>query len=222
MAKTFRYLKTDGWIAIANNDAEVLYPFSWWTTQEPGFSLSSSYVYEEYVEGSYHRVFTTTSQEAATFPWANGDIYIAKKSIYDAAYADFIVTPITVEQAKAIKFRELRTKQLEIRRGEVIYSANTYPSDIVSYDRLLTQNLLFTAETEVPAGYYILDINREEISSNLIDLQTITQLIQQLFYACELAYDIHYAAIDALTTIEDIMAYDVTTGWPTIPYMEPE
>jgi hypothetical protein len=218
--QSFRHHKTDGWIAIANNDAEVMYPYVWWITQEPSYTLTSPYVYREYIKTLHHRVFTDTDQFEAPdgFPWANGDIYIAKKNDYDAAYAAYITVPVTLEQAKAIKFSELFTQLIEVREGMVIYDTVNYLSDEISYLRLFSDCYLYTGLSAVPEGYYILDENRNQVASILSDLQSIVTLIQQLNHACNLTYDIHYDLIAALEDVELVEAYDITTGWPTVPY----
>jgi virulence-associated protein VapD len=219
MAQSFRH-HTDGWVAIANNDTEFMYPYAWWITQETSYTLPSPYIYREYIKGSHHRVFTDIDQFLARegFPWADGDIYIAKKSIYDAAYAAYINTPLTLEQAKAIKFSQLNTKFAEVLSGMIVYGGINYPSNETVYFKLFSECNLYTGLGSVPIGYYILDENRNEVSSTLLDLQAIIVLIQELHHDSNLSYDIHYAAIDVLTDMELVNSYDVTTGWPTTPY----
>jgi hypothetical protein len=106
----------------------------------------------------------------------------------------------------------------EIRGGQVTYNTVNYNSHEVFYQRLLTDNLHFTALASVPVGYYVNDINDNQVSFTLTNLQELTQLIQDLYYECWLTFDIHYTAIQAITGPSDIQRYDITTGWPTIPY----
>lgn len=220
MAQSFRFAKTDGWVFVANNDVESMFPFAWWTTQEPEYSLANPYIYEEYVKNGYHYVTTGTTQSDSVFPWAAGDTYISKKSNYDIAYAAYLNVPPDLATAKAQKVRELQTKMFEVRAGKIIYDTVTYPSNELFYQRLVTDNLHYTALAAVPVGYYINDAGNPivQVSSDLTDLQTVVQIIQNLYYECWLAYDTHYAAIQACTTVGQVQIYNILTGWPTVPY----
>src|SRR5271157_2668960 len=100
----------DGWIFIGdenNPSTESYYPISWWITQEPGYSPPTGTIWEWYVQGKFHYTFDNINQYNAVYPWADGDIYIAKKNTYDANYAIYLNTPQTLTQAKALKIQEL-------------------------------------------------------------------------------------------------------------------
>lgn len=222
MTKKFRHGVIDGWIAITNDDTETMFPYSWWITQEPSYTLASQYNYREYLAGvnGYHRVNEDGMQLQAPegFPWLDGDTYISKKSIYEAAYAAYINVPLTLEQVKAIKFNDLLAKYAEVRSGKVTYGLVNYLSNNINYGKLFSECYLYTGLGSVPIGYYILDEDRNQVSSVLADLQAIIVLIQKLHHECSLTYDIHYDAISALTDIALVESYDITTGWPTVPY----
>lgn len=221
MTQSFRHSKNEGgdaFVAISNNDTEVLYPYAWWITQEPGYSLPSPYVYREYVKGSYHKLHTNNTEYDGEFPYLNGDIYIAKKADYDIAYAAYINTPPSLEIAKEQKINELLAKLIEVRQSKVIYNTATYKSDEIRYQRLFTESLQFTNLGDVPINYYVLDDNFDEINLTLVQLQALVAKIQDLYYQCWLTYDIHHLAINACTTIEQVQDYDILTGWPIVPY----
>lgn len=223
MAKTFRHSVTDGWIFIDNNTGvESKYPYAWWITQEAAYTYPSGATYLQYTEGGTQSVNYYCKNNSVFAlpedPWLAGNGYIAKQAVYDAAYAAYIGTPTTLAAAKAQKIAELYAQMEEIRAGQVIFGANTYESGFLHYRRLKEELSYSTYLTDVPVGYYVNDINDVQVAFTLANLQTLVGGIEKLYYLCYLQYDVHKAAINALGTINDVVAYDVTTGWPTVPF----
>jgi hypothetical protein len=227
MAKTFRHNLIDNYIGIDNNTGiESIYPYSWWITQEPAYTFPSGATYVVYTEGgvsgqSYY--IKNGNQYALPLdPWSAANAYIAKQVIYDADYATYIVTPATLAQAKAQKVAQLTTQMTEIREGGVLFTPivtqYTFDSGIVHYNRLQEEKFYSDYLTDVSLGYYVNDITNAQISFTYTNLKDLIGGIQKLYYECFLNYDIHYAAIQVLITIPAVQAYDVTTGWPTIPF----
>jgi hypothetical protein len=230
MAKVFRYSFNEGgepWVRISNDDSEIYhnesaYPFSWFATQEPGYSLPAQhqYIYHEYYQGNYNRAFTKTDQMEAPqgFPWAAGDIYISKKAEYDAAYALHINTPPTLEEAKTVKINSLIAKMVETKKGGVIFNSVTYDSGI-NYERLNLAWLDTLRGNPLPIDFYINDINRNQITFNQSDLENLLSKIHELHYLCDLNFDIHFTNIMALTGIDFVEDYNINTDWVTVPYV---
>jgi len=223
LPKKFRHLVVDGKICIDNGTGtESIYPLSWWGTQEPGYSTISGATYIQYTEGGGQDINYYVKDDSVfplpVDPWLAADGYIAKQSIYDADYATFIGTPTTLAQAKALKIGELLAQMQLIRDGEVIFGGNTFNSNVVVYARLKESLSYSLYLTDVPLGFYVNDITNTQISFTLANLKDLVAGIEKLYYLCWLQYDVHAAAINALTTIGDVMAYDVTTGWPTVPF----
>lgn len=50
---------------------------------------------------------------------------------------------------------------------------------------------------------------------NKATIETLSDAVGEFVTKCFDAEAAHYAAIDALTTPEQLAAYDITTGWPT-------
>lgn len=224
LPKTFRHLTIDGWILIDNaTGTESRYPYSWWITQEPGYSTISGATVILYTEGGDQSINYYVKDNSVfplpVDPWLAADGYIAKQSIYDAAYVEFIGTPTTLAQAKSIKNFELLAQMQIIRDGEIIFLADTFSSNAISYSRLKEELSYSLYLTDVPSGFYVNDITNTQITFTLTNLKDLVGGIEKLYYLCWLQYDIHFAAINALTTIGDVMAYNVTTGaWPTVPF----
>lgn len=170
-----------------NPSTESIYPMSWWATQEPAYALPVSRTWEWYIQGQFHKTFDFESEYPATYPWPEGDIYISKKAVYDAAYASYLTTPTTLSQAKAIKMQELQAKMSETRNGMVSITAVNYPSNYVAYDRLFSECGLFTGIGAVPVGYYVLDENNNQVATNLAELQALVAKIQDLLPPADLA-----------------------------------
>jgi hypothetical protein len=222
MATQFRHIAPDNWIYIADGGVESVYPYSWWITQEPTYTLPAPYIYREYIagEGGYHRVHTDNTQFNAPegFPWVAGDLYISKKAQYDAAYADFINAPVTLEEAKTLKINNLTTKWAEIRNGGVVYNTLIYPSHSTSFMRLNEDWLNTLRGWVLPVDYYVNTSDFTQIIFTQIDLENLLTKIQELYYLTNLNFDTHRANIMALTTVDAVEAYNITTGWETVPY----
>jgi hypothetical protein len=230
MAQTFRHNVADGRIYIDNNTGvESGYPYSWWITQESAYTFPDGAAFVMYTEGgvsgqSYY--IKNGNQYALPLdPWPAADAYIAKQTVYDADYATYIGTPTTLAQAQAQKIVQLATEMSEIRQGNVLFTPDdtqyTFDSGIVHYARLKEERDYADYLTDVPEGYYVNDTTSPisvEVSFTYTNLKDLVALIENLYYLCYLNYDEHYAAIQALTTIVAVQAYDVTTGWPTTPF----
>lgn len=225
--KIFRHGVVDGWIRIDNaTGTESIYPYSWWITQEPAYIYPSGASYVQYTEGgvpgqSYY-IKDDNQYGLPQDPWLEGNAYIAKQSIYDAAYAIFIGTPTTAAEAKALKFNSLLAQLQIIRSGGVIYGANTFPSSVVEYQSRFSELDRAIRAAALPVGYYVKDVLAAHVSLNLADLTLLVDGIEELHYEARLVNDTHNEAINAFgNTVGDIttiMAYDVTTGWPTVPF----
>jgi len=220
----FRHSKIDNIIFIGNTGSESIYRYDWWITQEPLYTLISPYIYREYVQGEYHRVFTSDSQFEAPegYPWGDGDTYISKKNDYDLAYAEFLDTPLTLAEAKTKKFNELKALMDEKMYGNVVFDKgdgdNTYMSDPVSFAYKYNAMQYYDHAGGFPLDFSVLDANNQSIILTQINLTDLTYLIMELYEMCREPYVTHYAAISALTLISDVQSYDITTGWPTVPY----
>jgi hypothetical protein len=223
MAKTFRHTITDGGIYINNNATESHYPYSWWITQEPGYTYPANAIYVQYTEDgvpgqSYYHTNDNNQYGLPVDPWLAADGYIAKQALYDADYAEYIGTPQTLGEAKTQKFSSLFSLYVEKRDGEVIYDSNTFPSDFTNYQLRSSELSYSTSLSAVPVGYYVKDIDGVHVSLDLAGVEALLHVIEELHYLCRINYDIHYENIDILTDIEDVIYYNITTGWPTIPY----
>lgn len=221
--RRFRHMVTDGLVGILDGTpTESIYPFSWWILEVPDYSYPEGATYIQYVEGGTsgqnYYVKDNSQHPLPEDPWLAGNTYIANKLVYDSDYDEYINTPKTLSEAKNIKWNELFSQFDTVRSGGIVYLTNTFPSDMVTMARLRQElNYCIALET-TPIGYYVKDILNAHINLNLPGLTTVVVRIEELHYLCRVNYDYHYEAVDNLTTIEDVMAYDVTTGWPAIPY----
>jgi len=73
---------------------------------------------------------------------------------------------------------------------------------------------------DVPTGFSMMNNSypAAPISLTKTDLSKISVAVSQLCYVSIQKYDEHYQNIYNLTTIEDVNAYDSSTGYPTLPY----
>lgn len=214
----------DNYIIINDGSGNLGMPLSFFITQEPAYALPGGGVVEQQYKqgaGGYRRTSdgTITGEQYLSVPWANGDTYISKQAIYKAAYDIFVITPPTLAAAKAYKIGKLLDYASTYKRtGRVVFNGNTYDSGYSLHDKLHEDWHDFTADGDVPGGYYVRNYLNAEIPFTLANLSTLINIIQDLYFAVKVVSDDHTDKINALTTIPDVMAYDYTIGWMVLPY----
>ena len=226
----FRHNITDGWIYVDNGTGtQSIYPYAWWLTQEPAYTYPSGATYLQYITGdarlSYYvssiNQYSVTQSPLPTFPWTDGNTYISKQTAYDVAYAAYLAAqalPQTLSDAKIYQDGLVMNKYYSITNGGVIYDANTYYSDSKYAGMVFAETYLYTGIGSIPSGYSLTNEDDVQIVITLVDLQAINALIQKLYSLCRINVETHIHNISLLTTIPAVLAYDITTGWPTVPY----
>jgi len=215
-------------IFIGETGAESIFPYSWFVTQEPLYSLSSPYVYREYVQGSHHRVHTADRQFDATegYPWTDGDTYITNKANYDAAYAAYLAAkalPQTLEDAKTYQINKMIAwYNQNVKSKGVTVAGTTYQSTSIYYDNWKNQHDYALRNTLLLTGFYLTDINGAQVPVlSISDLTAIIDTFDRFYWILQQEIDYHTATINAIsTTIADVLVYDYTVGWPITPYDE--
>ncbi len=185
---------------------------------DPTYALPGGYTSRNYLQGSYNILSDGSTAVADTVPWTDGDTYITNEVAYAAAYAAYIAVSISVPQQKIITINKMLDYSTTIKNGYVVVT-NTYFSDVNTLNMMIAEDMAYTRAAAVPVGYYLNDVNYvQRAIANVTDLEAIIDKITDLHYLCRLNEDVHRAAINALSTVSAILAYDYTTGWPTIPY----
>jgi len=214
----------DVW-SLAGNTSD--FPLAWFITEETNYSLPANppnIIWQWYKPNQFHNIYDGVNEFYLDIPWVEGDLYLSKKSLYDAAYAAYINVPPTLSEAKDIKLAQLQDYLVTRRSGGVVYSGNTYNSDIVSLNRLKSELDYsvspYGGNGVVPVGYYVKNNVGTHISFTILDLSALVAEIEELHYLCRVPHDTHYENIQALTTVEDVEDYNFTTSpaFPTIPY----
>jgi hypothetical protein len=193
-------------------------PLSFFILHEPLYSLPSPYTSRTYEQTVSHVVSDGGNAVALSIPYVDGDTYISKEAIYQAAYDLHLNPPPTLEQAKEIKISEMLSYSNDIKNGHVIVGGQEYFSDNIFLTKLINEDIKYTRAAALPVDYYINNINYFHVLSDFTNLEAIIDRIIELNYLCDLNADIHRAAINSLTTVLDVEAYNFTTGWETVPY----
>lgn len=202
-------------------DTDII-PLAFFLTLEPAYTLPVSpagITHIEYDQG-LTRYFASGNgtQYGMTYPDATIDGYISNKATYVAAYAAYLNPPLTLSQEKAKRIGEMMLYGEAIKDGNIVINGYTFSSTDEFFIKMEKEFESFT-RTSIPMGYYVNDINYVPVSiSDLGDVSEILDSINELHYECDVTADIHRAAINALTTIPDVLAYDYTVGWPVVPY----
>lgn len=192
---------------------------SFFLTQEPLYSLASPWTGRYYKQSVIHKLTNNETASAGSFPYSDGDSYISKKAIYQAAYDAYLNPTPTLVEAKITRINELQEYAATKKNGKVIYSGNTYLSIKSFLERIMYEYEKFTRVGSLPGGYYVLDHNDNEISFTLLaNLAALIDRIIELHWECDKVEDNHRQSINALVSVGSVQSYDFTTGYPTIPY----
>lgn len=71
---------------------------------------------------------------------------------------------------------------------------------------------------DVPLGYFLIDSDGHKITLTHNQLRDIHATLSQLKWKCASVFYQHYLDIMALTTVEDVEAYDASINFPTTPW----
>jgi hypothetical protein len=170
------------------------------------------YEWRQYEPGVYNRLYTSENAYDAPMPWENGDAYIAEIQNYLAIIDNPTQDLQIAKNIKIDSLNELRSSKLNT--GGITLFSTTMPSnkgfsaDVESYTRA----------GATPADYYQRDINEAEVALTLVQLQTYQDATVKMKLEHRKVYDDHYDAIQALEDIPSVEAYNITTGWPTLPF----
>lgn len=205
-------------------DTDVI-PLAFFLTLEPAYALPvapAGIINIEYSQSlSLYVGFASGTQYALAYPDTTIDGYITNKAAYVAAYAAYLNPPLTLSQQKVKLISEMVRYSKDIKGGYVTIGVNTYFSDIEFTRKILYEFEAYTRLGSLPGGYYINDINYAPVTpaTGLVDLAALVDKIVELHYLVDLNADVHRAAINALTVIPDVLAYDYSGGWPTVPHV---
>lgn len=198
---------------------EVIFPLAFFELQEPTYTLPAPYISREYIQSPPSHIFSDgQTQVDAGLPYADGDTYISNLATYEAAYEEYLNPTPSLPEAKIIRIAEAAAYNRAKKTEKVVYSSDTYFSDEVFFYRINHEYQKFNRDGSVPGGYYVKDEDDTQVSLNLSQLEDLVDHLIDFYYECDKVFDTHEVNINALTTVEDIEAYNFTTGWPTTPY----
>lgn len=196
-----------------------IYDRTWWMADaETGYALPTDSILQYYRQTEVYAYHLPEEAIIVDTAWTDGDGYIAKKLTYDTEYSAYLDSLLNLPDAKTKVIGAMTAFGDNISsNGGVVYSTHTFESNSTFLGNLLNDTVLYSGG--LPVDYYINDVDYNPIPfSNLSDVDAIIDLIIQLGNTCNINEDTHRAAIEALTTPESVLAYDYTTGYPTVPF----
>ena len=198
---------------------DVFFPLAFFELQEPTYELPVPYISRDYVQSpASHILSDGQTQVDGGLPYTDGDTYISNKATYEAAYEEYLNPTPTLPEAKIIKITETAAYSHNKKLEKVIYNSDTYFSDDSFFQKINHEYQKFDRDGSVPGGYYVKDEDAIQVSFNLSQLEDLVDHLIDFYYEVDKVFDTHEAAINALTTVEDVEAYNYETGWPTTPY----
>ena len=215
MGKKYFNHSVDGFISISDGNLSVDRITIWQFVQmENKYVLSEPHDAQYYEQGFLHIKYINLKEFIFPSPWVEGDLYIGKVAYY---IENIPVIPPTLEEAKADKIKELLLFSNTIFLGGIDYKAM---SEIFKSSNLSSNSLISYKDAgTVPAGFMIKNFSDTDVVINLEQMLTLNSGIVELHYLTEANRFDHKVAINALSTVPDVLNYDITTGWETVPYV---
>lgn len=206
-------------IIVDNSGNHGVYEAVWWiANEEKAYELPVDATSQYYRQDDTHAWHTPTEAVIGSIPWVEGDGYISNKATYDANWQTYLDSLKDLQQVKDEVKAESIAYNESVKLGMVQISATNYPSDYNTFIRLSREFEKYYRDTATPAGYYVYDAARNQVTKNLTELAALVDLTVDFLYDCDIEQDIHQDAIQALATKELAWAYDYTASYPTTPY----
>jgi hypothetical protein len=212
----FQHLSENS-VVVSNGSVSLTLPLVTFLQFEPLYVLPTfipALIGQYYQPGVKH-TYTNVLEETfdAVFPWTDGDYYISKTTQYIDQYATLNAS-YTLQTAINIRNLAVLSYSRSIKLGGINFKSTVFPSVNLDANEVLS----FENQATVPTGFYVLDIYGNEVAFTLNDLQDLNNYISTLHLLCNVNAHNLSIAIDALTTIQDVENFDISTGWPTTPY----
>lgn len=201
----------DGYIIIDNGVLNLRISLTEFQTYEPAYTLAAPYTSRYYVPTVKHVLSDGFHQRDGGVPWTDGDTYIATLADYINEHEN---PTLTLQQAKDQKIIELATYANSKRLGGVLYLATEFTSIPLDATAIIS----YQVAGSTPVGYYLQDVDAVNVLLTLAQLLALNDLIVKLHLLCRVNQDDLTVDINALVSVGAVDAFDITTGWPTVPY----
>lgn len=122
-----------------------------------------------------------------------------------------------LEEAKIARKRDVDILCLEKMRGGIDYTAMTTVFDSSGFSP--NAIIAYQIAGVVPIGFTVPDMNGNFVVVSLAQLLALNTGMVDLHYLANVNSNIHKNAIDLLTTVEEVEEYNITTGWPIVPWV---
>ena len=203
-------------ISISNGTVSITVPLAIFLKFEPLYVLPTfepELIEQYYQPGVKHTYSTALDTFDAPFPWEEGDYYIAKTAQYIDQYATLNAS-YTLQTAINIRDLAVTSYSRFTKLGGINYLGTVFPSTPIDPNELISYEDLGA----VPTGFYVLDIYGNEVTFTLAQLKNLNNYISTLYLLCNVNAHNLSIAIGNLTTIQDVENFNISSGWPVIPY----
>ncbi|MGA7934721.1 MAG: hypothetical protein WCA35_14345 [Kovacikia sp.] len=198
---TFKH-HPDGWIYLD----ELCLPLDFFQQQEPGYALPEGAVSREYSQGR-HVLYSADNQWAGDMPWPEGDLYLAGKETYAAAWIATINPPPDLATTRLTKLAELNlicTQTIRSGFGSLaLGSLHRYSSELEDQINLLGATALGAALYYVCSDSEGVKMARFHTQAQLLQVYQdgVTMKQQNIYHFHELRL-----AVESAETISDVNA----------------
>lgn len=121
---------------------------------------------------------------------------------------------------------QTRIDEVETLRRSVLYGGitsqtkpvSTVPSELHTFD-LMALTVLLGNRAFPPGGVKVATMEGERVNMNETQFKQLMDDLALHFYNTDINADMHIVAINALSTQQELIDYDITTGWPANPVL---
>lgn len=124
-----------------------------------------------------------------------------------------------LEQLQAITIKDIQFKREQVLRGGIVVLNKPVSTDSGDVDKVLLMDSWrkIAGNTWPVGGVSIFTLEGERVKVNETQFDTLVSTLATHFYLTDNNADAHISAVEALATQQEVIDYDITTGWPANP-----
>jgi hypothetical protein len=128
-----------------------------------------------------------------------------------------------LEPLKVKRLGELAGYWKSVQRRGIVSSLDMkLQTDVESVDEVTVTARWIDQGGALPGGYRWIDMEDELQAMSSANMLVYADELAGHFKDCRINYNAHVGAINALSSQQSVIDYNITTGWPTDPFPPPE
>jgi len=210
-----KLIEFDGRIELFNADIELRVPLTWFKSITPEYES----VYRREYDGLVHRVWREPgNQGTGPVPWERGDAIIERTEFYRELYDAYLKeqaqgsSPSTVEEARMYVHDLITELRNEKEFSEFSWQGRSFQADRDSVTRIAATFAIALAG-QLPEPFAWQDVENQMWECSTAEFIEFAQALWARNARLFAMTRFHKAAIEQLTTVEDVLSYNYFSNW---------